>query len=640
MITKLAKKNLRANLKNIIPFIISNAIVYAVLFVMVSLTQNEYVRTRHVMLKTMMQFGAAITSFIALIFTIYSQRSIMKRRYRELSLYQVLGLEKKHVSSMLFKESLIIFVIVSILSVLTGYFFGIFSFLVLRKSLNFTLDAFNIFKFETTALIFTIGILLVGFILNIIINIFKISRKSPTELMQYEKEAEKEPKINFITLIIGLICLIVSYIVANKIKLPESFIGLFICIFVIVIATYLLFSSLSIFILKAKRKNKKYYYKQENFLSISNLLYRMKSNAISLATITVLCSGVIIALSVSYTLGRSMAEMKLDADYQIDYHFKPNEMLKKDRDDKIKYFDKELEKVNDKKYFLYYQNMVKINSEGEIENLAIEDNMFSPNSVSLTVTTFDEYNKLYSSNLEKLSNNEVYLSTEIKGIKQIKLGDKTFIPKKFSGKQDPFMAMNQSYILVNDTNIIDNFINKLNEKESKNTNYSLKILVNDNKDENLESYLTNFAKQQNLRFTSNRELWQFVQEFSGEFFFLGVLISIVFMVVTSLVLYFKQLSEAYEDKNNYIILKKLGVSETTAINTIKRQMKSVFILPVLVAVIHNIVLVRVVSQMLALFGTRGNTYLINLIILSAIFTIVYIIIYSIVQRSYKKIVWG
>lgn len=641
MLNKLAIKNLKANSKNIIPFILSNAIVYAVLFVMISLTNNQYVNTRHESLKYMMIFGAIITSMIAVIFTLYSQRFIIKRRYRELSLYQVLGLEKKHINNMLFKESIITFVLVSVLSVITGYVMGILSFLALRKSLNFTLDAFNIFNFEVYALVFTLLVLSIGFILNILINVFNISKKSPTELMRYEKEAEKEPKTNYLFLIIGLIILLVAYVLANTIKMPEALIILFICIFLIIVATYFLFSSLSIFILKARRRNKRYYYKQENFLSISNLLYRMKTNAYSLATITVLCSGVIIALSVSYTLGNSMADMKLDSDYQLNYVFKINERNKKERDAKIKIFDEKLSKVKDKKFFTSYSKLVKLNNDGNIENKDDKEDMFSKNITYLTISTVEEFNKANNTNLKNIKENEVYLSTNIKGIDRIKLGNGEYTVNKISIKRDPYYAFDQSTILVNDFNTIDNFISKihLEDKKADFESYSVKILINEEKGENQESYLKEFAKNNDMRFASNREIWEFVQEFSGGFFFLGVLISIVFTVVTSLVLYFKQLSEAYEDRNNYLILKKLGVSEKNTVKTIKRQMKSVFILPIIVAVIHNLVLVVVVSQLLALFGIIGNTYLINLIVVSAIFTVIYILIYGIVQKSYKKIVW-
>lgn len=646
MINKLAIKNLKSNLRNIIPFILSNAIVYAVLFVMATLSKNEYVLTRHPVLITMMKFGIVVTTIIAIIFTLYSQRFIIKRRYRELSLYQVLGLEKKHIIQMLVKESIISFIITGALSIISGYSFGVVCFLFLRKSLGFTLESLKIFNFESFALIITISVLLIGFILNNIINVINIAKKTPSELIRYEKDAEKEPKSNIVQLVIGLIMLLAGYYLAITVKDPMESIGyLFVSIILVMNATYALFSSLSIFILKARRKNKRYYYKQKNFFSISNLLYRMRTNAVSLATITILCSGVIISLATSYTIGQGLLGSKFDHDYKIEYTFENDNIEQEEIDKKVQNFKSDLDpKVSSMKFLPNLTKFVRINEKGEFDYNISKKEVFSKNSKYLEVTTKEYYEKAYGLQLADLSSDEVYFTSDddiAKDLKEVIIFGAKYKTKNIKVNTNPTLAKNKIYLVVKDYSVLKNIMKESGHIEDKNgfSGMKLTLLINDEGKE-VGKYLQDYSKKSGLTYTAAKDYWDFAQVFSGGFFFLGLLISIVFTAVTSLVLYFKQLNEAYEDKKNFGILRKLGVSEKNATASIKRQMKSVFLLPIIVAIIHNLFAQGLISKLLIYFGVKDLVYLKNLLIISFIFAAVYMLIYMIVQKGYKKIVWN
>lgn len=642
MINKLVIKNLATNIKHIGTFILVNAIIFSVIFVFFSLTKNEYVLNRNENLVILMNMGAVISSAIAIVFTLYSQRFIFKRRYRELSLYLVLGLEKKHIMQMLVKESLVTFIITSVLTIFTGYVFGILSFLSLKRILNFTIDSFDAFKFESSACITTLLIMAAGFMLNIAINIVNVARKSPNELIRYEKAAEKEPKVKFITLILGLILLASGYFIALTIENPlEAIQMLFIAIIIVIIATYLLFTSLSIFVLKLKRKNKNYYYKKENFLSISNLLYRMKSNGISLATISVLCAGVIIAISVTYTIGQEFVKLKLDGDYELSCVMGKEYLDKTKLENEIKRLDVQLDDSIQRKYFINFMSAVGVTDDKSIEFGEKE----WQNQFYMTLTTKEFYEKAFSKTLEPLGENEVYFTSsesKFSNFKTINIDGKKYTTKYVEDKSAKNLIAAKIFVVVND---YDTFINIIKKVDEKNHQFSesgvlVKIFANE-KGKDMSKELSKFASRNHFSYRSQKEFSEAVQVFSGGFLFLGILISIVMTIITGLIIYYKQLSEADEDKKNYVILKKLGISSEMASKTIKRQMRSVFMLPIVVAVIHNLVASKMVATMLKLFAVSSYfIYLKNLIFLSLIFAVIYMIMYMIAKRAYQKVVWA
>lgn len=650
MINKIVKKNLNANKSSIIPFILANSVIYAVLFVFYTLTKNEYVLMRNKNLTSMMNFGAIVTSFIAVIFTLYSQRFIIKSRYRELSLYQVLGLEKKHIIQMLARESMFIFSGASILSIITGYAMGVISFLFLKKTLNITLEAFNFFDFNIGALIKTIIILWIGFFLNIIINIYTISKKSPSELIKYEREAEKEPKVNFLFLLFGITTLGTGYAIALIIDDPIlTLLWLFVAIALVISGTYCLYTSISIFVLSMQRKNKKYYYKKENFLSVSNLLFRMKTNGVSLATITILCTGVILSLAVSYTLGQSMQKMKMDYDYELYSSIEDYRSSKEQVENKIKEIDEKLDKQISRSYFIKYDTAVSVSEDGEIK---LKENVyegFNKNMSIFTLTTKEFYEKAFDVKLDNLLDNEIYYTATNRSTSRnldfdkIKILGQTYNTKQIEYKSSNNISIDTIFIVVKDYETFQKIIAETIFEYKKNMmsgGINIKIMI-DELEKDLSEYLKKFADENSMEYYSQKDMWEFVQEFSGGFFFLGVLISIVFTIITSLVLYYKQVAEAEEDKCNYNILKKLGVSESVAAKTIKRQMKSVFLMPIIVAIIHNIIASFIITKLLMLFGENSYfAYFKNLMIVAILFTIIYLLIYNIAQKSYRQIVWN
>lgn len=648
MINKLVVKNLRANKKENTTFILSNALVYAMIFVLYTLTKNEYVLSRNQHLISIMQFGVFVLSGIAIVFTLYSQRFMFKKRARELSLYQVLGLEKKHISAMLSRESLFIFMITTVLTGMTGYTMGVVSFLLHGKILNFNLKAFDIFEFNIWALRVTIGILAFSFILNLIVNVLHIAKKTPAELIRYEKESEKEPKVRLILLILGLITLTAGYGIALTVDDPMgAIVWLFAAVLLVMMGTYCLFTSLSILVLKMMRKNKKYYFKKENFLSISNLLYRLKSNAVSLATITILCSGVILTISVSYSIGQGLKNAKIDYDYQMMASLDEFVMEEREINHQIEELDHKINSNIDKKYFVTYSTAIQTTNDGKIVFGVNPQGNLPQNLSILTITSKAYFEKAFDESLDHLEEDELYyVSTKssLNHFDKIDIAGKTYKVKYVEDKSDKRIALDKTFVITKDFNTLKEIVAISSAHKNiglPSGTLNVTVLINQKDGQDLSEYLEEFAVQSSMDFLSQKEQWEFLQGFSGGIFFLSILLSIVLTVITSLVLYYKQISEAEEDRNRYLILKKLGVSEKIATKTIRRQMRSVFLSPIIVAVIHNIVGSKIISAMLRLFGIGSHwNYFKNLILVSAIFVLVYLVAYKLSQNAYKTIVWN
>lgn len=302
MAKKFAFKNLKAHRILYIPFILSSGIMLLLFNIMASLSANEYVRTRHETLPMIINIGIVITGILTFIFFIYSTNFLTKRRNKEFALYGIMGLEKKHIRKIITIEMIIAFFIIAIFALVGGYIFGKLTFLALNKLMKDVAGRIMDYPFSIKAMIETIILLVVAFLASLISTSFKIYTQTPIELLSNQKSGEGEPKSRIFIMILGFILLAVGYFIALTTQgMLTSLLYFFIAALITMLATYLLFMSFSVIYLK-RQKKKKSYYKKERFLGVSGLLYRIKSNAISLASISIISVGVIIAVSASLSI--------------------------------------------------------------------------------------------------------------------------------------------------------------------------------------------------------------------------------------------------------------------------------------------------------------------------------------------------
>ena len=299
---KFAIKNLRAHRLVYLPFILSSGIMLMVFNIMASLSANTYVRERHASLPMIINIGIVIIGILTFIFFIYSTNFLNKRRNKEFALYGILGLEKRHIRKIIFLELLIAFVIIGVIGLIGGYIFGKLSFLALNKLMKDVAGGLMDYPFSIKAMVETIMLIALAFLTSLFATSLKIYNSTPVELLADQKSGEGEPKSRYILMVLGFVLLIAGYYIAIRTQgILKSLGYFFLASLIVMLATYILFMSFSVVYLK-RQKEKKSYYKKERFLAISGLLYRIKSNAISLASISIMSVGVIIALAASLSI--------------------------------------------------------------------------------------------------------------------------------------------------------------------------------------------------------------------------------------------------------------------------------------------------------------------------------------------------
>lgn len=324
MALRLALKNIKANKVFLIPFYISVSLMGMLFFIVFSFSTNKFVLTRHKNIIIFIHLATIIAGIFYLVICFYSNRVISKTRNKEFSLYGVLGLEKKHIAKIIFIEYLINFLTTTFFSLFGGYVFGKLAFIGLNyllqneiPNMNYSTSVFV----EIISIVFFFGV----FVLMYLKSIVKIGISTPIELMSSAKKSEKEPKVKWILFLLGSIALSFGYYLALKNNtMRSSFPNFFIAVLFVIIGTYFLFISLSILVLKILKRNKKYFYKPQNFISISGMLYRMKSNAVGLASVAILCTSIILTITVTTTIHLSInntIKSISPRDYTFEYYF-------------------------------------------------------------------------------------------------------------------------------------------------------------------------------------------------------------------------------------------------------------------------------------------------------------------------------
>ena len=286
LVGKFAIKNLKANRYIEVPFIIAAGIMLILFNIMASLMQNEYVLTRHKELPTFINMGIGVVFIFTFVFVVYANRFLIKRRNKEFALYGILGLEKKHIRKIILIEHIINYSLVAVIAISGGYVFGKLAFMGLNSLMKDTAVKIMDYPFSTQATAITLVYVLFLFVFVYLLNALSIKNASPVELLGREHRGEGEPKNRLVLLLIGLAFLVVGYYIALTINgILKSLLAFFIAVVLVIIATYILFITFSIFMLKIQKKNKNFYYKAKNFLSVSGMIYRMKSSAVGIASV-------------------------------------------------------------------------------------------------------------------------------------------------------------------------------------------------------------------------------------------------------------------------------------------------------------------------------------------------------------------
>lgn len=669
---KLALTNIKKNYRFFIPRILTESGLLGCFFIIFTLAQDERLSKLRggSYLPMIMSFGSVVISILSFILVLYANSFLMKQRKKEFGLYNVLGMEKKHVGRVLFSESLISSVSAIVLGVILGVvFYKLCSILICKLLEADIIIGFYFFK-PMNVIISALAFLMMDFI-TFLFNRISIARMKPVELLKSANVGEKEPKIKWASLILGIICLGAGYFIAVTTKDPLAAINIFFLAVLLVIAgTYMLFVSGTIFVLKCLKKNKKYFYTKDHMPAVSGLLFRMKQNAVGLASIAILATGVLIMLSTTVSLysGCSMAlkkshpeDLYLYADYAKNGEkiMVPDEVIIDIAKNAAKEHDLSIKSI----VVQEYGGGIYTFADGKVvSGLMGEFTLNFSKLMEFAIITEDYYEKMCGKKLSLAENEIAYCP--------ISIGKKTFTDKlvmddiefKITETLDSFpVTVTEGSIIKSGGIVVANdevFEKLLKIQEEKNGNapgveHRVAVSYEDRK----AMFENGFAMEESIKASLEEYIerdgscehsymingvWMDKAEMNGmygTFLFLGIILGFVCLFSTALIIYYKQISEGYEDRVRFQIMKKIGMSETEVKKTIGSQIILVFFLPLIVAGIHVVFASPILLRLMKLLLLASDSlFFICLAITFAIFAIVYILIYTGTARTYYKIV--
>ena len=638
---KLAVMNIKKNSKTYFPFILTSICTIAMFYIMHAISINKALdkTSGGGALKSILAFGTVIIGIFSAIFLFYTNSFLIKRRKKEIGLYNVLGLEKKHIAKVLFLESLITSSISLGGGLIAGFILNKLMFLLLLKLLKFQV----IFGFyiSVPSIVQTL-ILFVGiFTATLLANMFQIKIAKPIELLRGTQHGEKEPKTKWIMTIIGMITLGAGYWLALSVESPLAALNMFfIAVILVMIGTYCLFTAGSIAVLKLLRKNNRFYYKTKNFISVSGMLYRMKQNAVGLANICILSTAVLVMLSTTVSLyvgledalrSRYPREIVIDAENITESQSKK---IAEIIDNEIK----ESKLIMENK--LDYWNTGFAASRKEDKFFTSKESAYSSGFYMIVAIPLSDYNRLEGKDI-KLADDEVILYTagKVYGRNSITLGDKTY---KVKGEIESFSFASDNGNEIVDTYVLFmNNIDNLGMKNKMTYSYGFDLQGAHEDAIALTKSLNKEFSENNLTVriesaAANREDFLTIH---GGLFFLGIFLGSLFLMATVLIIYYKQISEGYDDKERFEIMQKVGMSKAEIKKTIRSQVLMVFFLPLVTTVIHIAFAFPMISKLLTVLNlTNIPLFRLATIATALVFAVIYGIVFALTARVYYRIV--
>ena len=655
---KLAISNLIKNRKLYYPFALSVILAVTISYLFYSLAFNpKIVDLRGASaIQFTLQLGLVVVTFASAIIVLYANSFVMKNRSKELGVYGMLGLEKRHLIGMTFKELLIFGLLTVTAGIGIGALFDNLIFALLLKLAKMKVELVATFQWSVV-----LSILLVfGFIFLVIVflNAVRIIRMDALQLSREKAKGEKKGRFLVLQTLVGLITLGGGYYLAQSVKDPVSAVlTFFIAVMLVIFATYLLFNAGITVFLQLLKKNKRYYYQPNNLISVSNLIFRMKKNAVGLATIAILSTMVLVTMSAATSIYNGSENMK-KLMYPHDFDVKGQNVEVEDLDKLLTQYASEKNLTISNKDVLSYASFGLSSQDGtKLTIFEKGQNNVMPKTVFLVFDQKD-YEKMTGQKLN-LTGNEVGLwarNDQLKGQKAFSLNNQNYTIKE-AIQQDFAMnhVSNQYVLLVSDYNylVVPNLQSFLEQYQDSAvyTQFYGGMDVTASQEEQLkltddfDAYVNNFShnlKSEDAMVYNGTTKTDAIAEMNalfGGILFIGIFLSIIFMVGTVLVIYYKQISEGYEDRERFVILQKVGLDQKQIKQTINKQVLTVFFLPVIFAFLHLAFAYHMLSLILKVIGVVDTAMMLSVTLsICGIFALIYVLIFMITSRSYRRIV--
>lgn len=651
---RLALDNIRKNARTYIPYILSCVLTVAMTYILYMLPEDPGLTgTRgEITIRSTLVLGSFVVTIFAVIFLFYTSSFLTKRRRKEFGLLNVLGMEKKHLAKMMFFETLFVGLFSAVVGLALGVALSKLVLLFLLKLLDFDV-AFGL-TFSLKAALITLFLFAVIFLLILLNNIRLVHFASPVELLRGDKVGEREPKAKWLLVLIGVLTLGAGYLMAVTIQNPlEALMFFFVAVVLVIIGTYCLFTAGSIAVLKLLKRNRHYYYQPEHFISVSGMMYRMKQNAVGLGNICILSTMVLVMLSATSTMfigtesslmgryPREIAVQDWDLERRDDVNAVIDDWLADNgwtAENRIDYVKEEFSGLlrDGRMIFDYTEDF----DSGEL--------------VTLSCVSLEDFNRLTGRN-DVLEPDQIYLfpydgdSIELLGLEFETLdpGDvdlmATFTGSYYGLYGDIITLVTPDMATLEE---LDRRQQEIYDSAASSIIHQVAFDIAEPVDfenifrqDDLLSRLSEGAGVEGVRVYVREQERDYIYSMNGGLFFLGVFLGLLFIMATVLIMYYKQLSEGYDDKRNFSIMRKVGLEKAEIRRSVRSQVLIMFYLPLITACVHIAFAFPFIMRLLPLVGINdvGLFALCTLVSVVA-FALIYAACYGLTARTYYRIV--
>lgn len=646
---RLAVSNIKKNKPVYYPFFLTNILSVMIFYVMASIQNQTIIATLpgSYIFVQFLKVGVVMTGMFAGVFLLYTNGLLIRQRKKELGLYTIFGLEKKHIAKVLMLESLLLTTAGLVAGIVLGIVLGKLFFLVLLKLLH--LDSGLTFQFLTEALMQTgICFIVIG-VFILFYNLFSVVKAKPVELLYAAHKGDNYHSFVWVKAFLGIICIGGAYTLIFTTPSPIDIIGrVFPIALLILFGTLFFFSSCSVVLLQALKKNDRYYYKPQNFISVSGLIYRLKQNAKGLSNICILSTVVMVIATTTLALYVGQKEMiafrfpmetKISVSDIADGQPTLPQLVHQTADQ----YDVTISREAD-------YNVTYISGVYENNTISVyQPDIYAPDiTCGVYLITWEDYNRIEKS-AEPLETGEVlvFSSSRDLGVSEVNFDSLKYRVKnelsEFAIQNKSILSSETRYFFICPTQKdIDNILAELSPAENKfNQTYSMMFDVADTKGTDFNAVLqnqvvSNYAGAKYENAESERQSDNYTY---GGFLFIGLLLSLLFMVFLTLVIYYKQITEGYSDRYNFEVMQKVGLDRNEISAIVHKEIRTMFFFPLFMAVIHLAVSLYAVAMLLSTLGlTNILVLLLCAISISLLFVFIYIVMYFSTARTYYRIV--
>ncbi len=652
---KLALTNIKKNGKTYIPYLLTCVLTVMMFYVMNAISRNRGLdqMAGAEALKIILMWTVVITGIFSAVFLFYTNSFLVKQRKKEFGLYQVLGMDKGNLAKMMAWETIITSAMSLCVGLILGALLGKLMFLILLKMLHFEVPLK--FSVEPEALAATVILFLVIFFVTLLFNLLQVQTANPVELLHGGNQGEKEPKTKWFLALLGAVTLGIGYYIAQTTESPIAAIGkFFVAVILVIIGTYCLFTAGSIAILKGLKKNKKFYYQSRHFTSVSGMIYRMKQNAVGLANICIMSTVVLVLISVTVSLyagiGDAM-ETRFPTDFSVLSYDASQENIEKEN----QIVEEETRKagVQIKNRCNYRSGAFTAIYQKKDNRLLLEKGVGSAYETedfrSLELIPLSDYNQMEHKN-ETLEENQALVYAPDDGwnsdtiqIEEFSFHVKKVIKEKVVPNGEVANIVKSIVLVVPDEEIIVEMKKLYGYEGADRLSYEDQFdLTGDEEAKEAAMAAMKQRISKEVAEASSEYKSEYREDFYvlyGGFLFLGIFVGALFLMATVLIIYYKQISEGYDDRNRYQIMQKVGMSKKEVRRSIKSQVLMVFFLPLLVAVLHVAFAFKTVTKLLAVMNlTNVNLFFMCTVGTVLVFAVFYAGVFWITSKEYYRIV--